>query len=139
MITAEESDKMCRFAGVDRQILHNVLRDMAPHHLKGALKKQWSPDNPTRNFCYVVAEWLKHFRLAPTATAWSLQIPGDSVKHYFNRLADGTLIDLTGEQFVNGEVVDYTKAKKANFMYPSPSKRARILNELYVKAYAGRN
>ena len=134
-IPIEVSEAMFKHAGVNRTDLHNALRQMGPKYLKGALKKQWSPDNPTRNFCYVVSEWVIAYKAPAGSFAFRLPIPGDDAKHYFVRWADGTIVDLTAEQFDKWELVDYAVAKKASFMYPSPSNRAKVLNQLMFEAF----
>ena len=129
-IPSEVSLAMYRHANVNRDDLHNALRQMAPNFLKGEFKREWSDGNPTRNFCYVVTEWLVHYKAPAGTFAFRVNVPGENAKHYFVRWADGTLVDLTAEQFPDWELVDYAAAKKASFMYPSPSKRARVLNTL---------
>jgi hypothetical protein len=129
-IPIELSHAMFKHAGVSRENLHEVLSRMAPLYLKGEFRKEWTPDNPTRNFCYVVAEWLIHYVAPPGSFAFRVAIPGEKAKHYFVRWADGTIVDLTAEQFENWELVDYAAAKKCSFMYPSPSARARMLDAM---------
>ncbi len=57
-IGVEDSQRMFSLAGVRRDVLLEVLREMGPVYLKGTLKREWSLENPTRNFCYVVSERL---------------------------------------------------------------------------------
>jgi hypothetical protein len=128
-IPLEASQAMFDRAGIDRDKLHGVLRSLAKGHLKAAFRKTWVPENPTRFFCYVVSEYVLNFVAPPGSTAWSLVIPGDEAKHYFIRWPDGTIVDLTAEQFDDFSLVDYSKGKKSHFMYPSPSRRAREVHE----------
>ena len=130
-ISLVESYYMFDLVNVDREQLHKALRGMAIDHLKPKLRKEWHFTNPTKNFCYVVSEWLFHYVLPEGSTAYRLQIPGYDVKHYFCRLPNKKVIDLTAEQFDDYENVLYENAKKATFMYPSPSKRARVLATQY--------
>ncbi len=125
-----ESQKMFKRSGVSRAKLFKALTEMAPIHLKGALKKQWSSDNPTRNFCYVVTEWLKVYVAPEGSTAYSVPIDGDLEKHYFMRWPNGGVVDLTAEQFEDYSKVDYTKGKKVNSFMFSPTKRVKALQEL---------
>lgn len=121
---------MFDYAGVDRQQLYAALRIMANEGaLKPAAKKTWTPENPTRNFCYVVSEWLHVYRSPAGTRAYSLVVPGDDYKHYFVRWPEGTIVDLTAEQFPDYSLIDYTQAKRASFMM-SPSKRAGRLHDL---------
>ena len=119
---------------VDRDTLHACLREMAPTHLKPAMRKDWTTEHPTRNFCYVVTEWLCKILWPNDLTGWSVEVPGDTAKHYFATIGEtvsSPRIDLTAEQFAEWDVVPYSAAKRARFMPPSPSKRARVLAELY--------
>lgn len=129
-IPIETSVAMFVHAGVNREKLHDVLRHMAPYSLKGAFRKDWRADNPTRNFCYVVSEWLIHYVAPAGSLPFRMTVPGEANKHYFVRWADGTLVDLTAEQFDAWETLDYTTAKKASFMFPSPSSRTKVLDTL---------
>jgi hypothetical protein len=143
-IPLKVSQDMYALAGVNRDVLHDVLRSLAKKHLKPAMRKDWSPENPTRNFCYVVAEWLYTLHLPNGSvgphreTAWKLVIPGDTALHYYVRNADGVMLDLTAEQFLDFDVVNYGQERKATFMYPSPSRRARELHEAYHAAFRAR-
>ena len=121
---------MYAHAGVDRDTLHQVLTRMAPLYLKGKFKRDWTPANPTRNFCYVISEWLIHYVAPKGSLAFRMPVFGDVAKHYFVRWADDTLIDLSAEQFDNWDTMNYGAANKASFMYPSPSARARMLDSL---------
>jgi hypothetical protein len=127
-IPIELSLAMFKHAGVSRDDLHEVLCNMAPRYLKGEFRKEWRPQNPTRNFCYVVSEWLICYVAPPGSFAFRVEVPGEHAKHYFVRWTDGTIVDLTAEQFDAWELVDYANAKKASFMHPSPSARARMLD-----------
>ena len=130
-IPEEVSLAMYRHAGVNRADLHEVLNHMGPRYLKGTFREQWYASGvPTRNFCYVVSEWLIHYVAPKGSFAFRVAVPGEDAKHYFVRWADGTLIDLTAEQFEDWELVDYASAKKASFMYPSPSNRTKVLDSM---------
>ena len=127
-ISLEASLAMFEVAGVDRDQLHAVLRSLAKGHLKAALRKHWVPENPTRFFCYAVSEYVWTFLAPPGTHAYSLTIPGEDLKHYFLRWPDGSVVDLTAEQFEDFSLVDYSCGKTARFMYPSPSRRAREIH-----------
>ncbi len=139
-IDSKKSKKMFEIAGVDREKLFSCLIKMTakPYNcLKPAAKKSWSPENPTRNYCYVVSEWYLNYKAPKGSIAYSLVVPGDDYKHYFIMHPSkefgvtGDIVDLTSEQFDDYSLVDYSKGKKAHFMYPSPSKRASILQSFY--------
>lgn len=122
---------MFKHAKVDRDDLHLALQHMAPHYLKGEYLKAWSDGNPTRFFDYVVTEWLVHFRAPVGSFAFRVPVPGQDAKHYFMRWPDGTIVDLTAEQFTEWELVDYAESKKAS-MPASPTYRAKVLDTLMV-------
>lgn len=136
-IKTEVLDAMFKMAKVDKAAMYAALIEMGPKELKAPLRKDWSPENPTRNFCYVIAEFTLHFGAPSGSKAQSLVIPGDVAKHYYVLTPFGNVLDLAAEQFPDYSVVDYTAAKKANFMFPSPSRRSRRLAELmgYKNAY----
>lgn len=126
--------KQFDLAEIDKEELYSALRFMGTKHLKTKkFKEQWSEENPTKNYCYVVAEFL-WFYVAPTGSKpYSLRVPGDDGLHRFVKWPCGTVIDLSVEQFSNYEDVDYTQAR---VRYPlqtgctGPSKRARLLASL---------
>jgi len=153
-IEAERSAEMFEIAGIHRQAFMNALVSMGPDNLKtAAMRREWSTDNPTKNYCYVVTEWLK-FYYFPDSPAFKLNVPGyDSfgtiegapVLHYFLvKEEDGrellpiqqcTVLDLAAEQFDNYDWVrehyhegEYVKS----FMF-TPTKRAKLLQEYYME------
>jgi hypothetical protein len=125
------SEAMFHHANVNRDDLHLALRHMAPYFLKGEFRKAWSDGNPTRYFDYVVTEWLAHFRAPAGSFAFRVAVPGQDAKHYFMRWPDGTIVDLTAEQFSEWELVDYAESKKAS-MPGTPTNRAKVLDTLLL-------
>jgi hypothetical protein len=130
-ISADKLDYMFSVAKVEKEVMYTALRVMGAKELKAPLRKEWSTENPTRNFCYVIAEMVLNY-CAPGGSAYSLPIQGDQAKHYFVRTYTGTLLDLAAEQFPEYSVVHYEDAKKTHFQFPSPSRRARRLWELML-------
>lgn len=121
-------------AGIDKHRLHAALRTMGREWLHSP-KMEWTPSNPTRNYCYVVAEWL-HRYIAPTGSQlYKVSVPGDSELHRFNVWSDsGAVVDLTCEQFPEDVPVPYHEAKTyvpLQMAGPMPSKRAQLLDHLY--------
>lgn len=124
-------------AGVNRERLLDALRQMGKKHLKKkSFKDIWSEKNPTRNYCYVVSEFVYYY-LAPNGTVpYALVVPGDEGLHRFLKYPedyDPHIIDLTCDQFSDYSLIDYSKAKVCYFLQTActgPSKRARILAEL---------
>lgn len=124
-------NKMFDTAGIQKETLYNGLRQMGIKHLKNKkLKEQWNEANPTRNYCYVVCELVYQYLSPKGSSAWCLDIDGEEEKHWFVKWDDGTIVDLSAEQFDSYKVVDYTRAKRRYFQTPSPSKRTRLLAEL---------
>lgn len=136
-ISEDRLQEMYDIAGVTKDKLHNSLRSMGIHHLKTKLMREgWSEDNPTKNYCYVIAEFVYYYLSPRGSKPYKLPgIPGDDGLHRFIMWPDYSIVDLAVDQFSNFEDVDYTKAKKCYFMYntvgrPGPSNRTRILGEL---------
>ena len=128
-IPLDVSSAMFKHANVNRECLHSALIEMSSFVLHGKFLKDWNENNPTRYFDYVVTEWLLHFVAPIGSFAFRVQIPEQDAKHYFARWPDGTIVDLTAEQFPEWELVNYATAKKAS-LPDSPSSRARILENL---------
>eukprot|EP01047_Picozoa_sp_COSAG01_P052707 COSAG01_NODE_5569_length_4176_cov_7.015943_4_plen_189_part_00 len=115
-------------AGVSQEMLHRALRQLGPTVLKPGLRVAWSLDNPTKNFCFYVTEAL--LRYAPACEGflpYKLKIEGERELHRFLRSRDGTIIDLTAEQF-GGRALNYGNAQQQNFR--SPSRLAHKLAQL---------
>ena len=131
-ISDEEIQKMFIHAGVDRDRLHKVLIKMGTKYLKGSLKKEWSIDNPTRGYCYNVSEWLYHYIAPYGSKPYLLKVPNEEFNHRFIKWKDGTIIDLTVDQFDDYEMIQslYPTAVKRNFMTMQPSKRTMILTRM---------
>jgi hypothetical protein len=133
-ISLESSLAMFGRAGVDRERLLAALRIMGTDELPKPLRAAWSADNPTRNYCYVIAEWVKHWHSPEGSISYSLAVDDPAVgdtKHYFIGTADGEIIDLAAEQFSDYTLVRYHDARRQPFRTPLPSRRARKLDELY--------
>ena len=135
-IKEKELQKMFDKAGVTKAQLHEALKTMGKKHLKTKLMKDaWTMDNPTKNYCYVVSEFVYYYLSPPGSKPYKLAgIPGDDGLHRFIKWPDDTIVDLSVDQFDNYEDVDYSQAKVCYFMTnqynKGPSKRARILAEL---------
>ncbi len=126
-------DSMFKIAGISKEKLHDSLRTMGTKQLKKEMRHEWSPDNPTRCFCYVVSEFLYWYISPYSSDPFSLSIEGDPWIHRFLRWPDKTVVDLTADQFDNYELVDYNLGTRRMFLQTGgkgPSKRARILAEL---------
>lgn len=136
-ISDTELDKMYRKVGFDKKTLHSALIKMGKKHLKTKqMRDSWSTENPTKNYCYVISEFVYYYLTNKNSTPYKLpNIPNDDGLHRFVKLEDGTIIDLAVEQFENYEDVDYSKSSICYFIQNKylknrPSKRTRILGEL---------
>lgn len=119
-------DRMFRKVGIDKSKFYNSLLSMGVDGLKTKqMKEEWSIDNPTRNYCYVVSEFIYKY-LAPDGTKhYSIKIEGEEVTHHFLKWKDGTIIDLTAEQFEDYNKIDYSKSYPSGFIGKGVSKRTK--------------
>jgi len=134
-ISEDKLQSMFKVAGIEKKVLHDALLKMGRKELKTKLMRDaWSEENPTKNYCYVVSEMVFYFLAPPGSKPYKLAgIPGDDGLHRFIRWPDGTIVDLTVDQFPNYEDVNYENGKVCYFMQTGvkgPSKRARLLAEL---------
>ena len=134
-ISEDKLQSMFEVAGIEKKVLHKALLKMGRKELKTKLMRDaWSEENPTKNYCYVVSEMVFYFLAPPGSKPYKLAgIPGDDGLHRFLKWPDGTIIDLTVDQFSNYEDVNYENGKVCYFMQTGvkgPSRRARLLAEL---------
>lgn len=112
---------------INRQKLHDALRQMGRKYLKPLYKDRWTPKRPTIGYCYVVAEVVYHY-LAPKGSRPYVMKIGENEKHWFIKTSEGGVIDLTADQF--DEPIDYTQGKSQNFQTKEISKRGKMLADL---------
>ena len=134
-ISEDKLQSMFKVAGIEKSVLHKALLQMGTKQLKTKqMRDAWSEDNPTKNYCYVVSEMVFYYLAPPGSKPYKLAgIPGDDGLHRFLKWPDGTIIDLTVDQFSNYEDVNYENGKVCYFMQTGvkgPSRRARLLAEL---------
>ena len=89
------------------------------------MKDEWCKENPTRNYCYVVSEFLYKYVAQKGVKHLSLRVDGEDVPHHFLKWTDGTIIDLTAEQFEDFSKVDYSKSYPSGFIGKGVSKRTQ--------------
>ncbi len=133
-IDSQKLQLMYDIVGIDKERLHWSLKQMGPKHLKSPYKEQWTEDNPTRGYCYVVSEFIYHF--IPLRFEIKPMILKDNPEPGSHRylMINDVVIDLTVDQFDNYEDVDYSLGKPNGFMWVKdggPSKRTKILSEIY--------
>jgi len=78
-------------------VIHK-LKEVGSELLKPEYRHNWSSDNPTYGYCYLVSELLYHY-VYVNSTVYHLNMTafGEYV-HWFLK-EDGKIIDLTGIQF----------------------------------------
>jgi hypothetical protein len=130
-ISEDKLQKMFSAAGVDKSQLYGALVKLGPKHLKEAqMRKDWDPNNPTKNYCYLIAEFVANYFSPNGYKGMKVMVPGDPYGHRYVLWPDNTIIDLAVEQFDNYEEVDYSKGTYAGFLF-TPSKRCKLLKEIY--------
>lgn len=134
-ISDEKIQAMFDIAGISRELLIKSLLDMGPKFLHSKkMKEEYDRNNPTRNFCYVVSEFVYHYIAPEGSKPYGLVIPNDESLHRFVKWPDGTIVDLTCDQFEDYSIVNYDNAKVRTFLpvngKSQPSKRARHLAKL---------
>jgi hypothetical protein len=69
------------------------------------MSEEWTPENPSRDQCGMTALVVQDI-LGGDLIIAEVHVDGDQVgHHYWNRLPDGSEVDLTGDQFRPGEKV----------------------------------
>ena len=119
--------------GIDKKKFFQALRTMGKDGLKTkAMKDEWESKNSTRNYCYMVSEFIYKYVAPNGVKHLSLKIDGEDATHHFLKWNDGTIVDLTVEQFDDFSKVDYSKAYGSNFIYTplGVSKKTKRFAEL---------
>jgi hypothetical protein len=108
-----------RKVGIDKDRFYKALRTMGKDGLKTKkMRDEWSKDNPTRNYCYIVSEFIYKYIAPKGVKHLMLKVKGEGATHHFLKWVDGTIVDLTAEQF--GFKLDYSKARGSSFFNPPP-------------------
>jgi hypothetical protein len=89
--------------------------------------EDWRPDNPARAQCGMTALVVQDI-LGGDLILGEVHVDGVKVgNHYWNRLPDGSEVDLTADQFLPGEVVVNGEVK---YRPPDAPRRCREQYEL---------
>lgn len=97
----------------DKKFVHDKLRILGNSLLRSPYKQQWSEENPSLGYCYVVSEAFYHYsNLEDKLTPYVMSFPNGTT-HWFLRTSDGKIIDYTADQFPFK--VDYSKATRCPF------------------------
>ena len=130
-IDSELVDKMFDKVGIDRENFYDCLKEMGRDGLKTKkMKDEWSEDNPTKNYCYVVSEFLYRYIVPKGTKHLSLKVDGEEYTHHYLELKDKTIIDLTAEQFDDYDKIDYSKGYLSGFIGKGVSNRTKEFAEL---------
>lgn len=81
--------------------------------------------NPMAGHCYVASEALLHLLRAQGVASTPISLRWEGAPHWALRLADGTVVDATADQF--SATPDYALARGKGFLTREPSKRARTV------------
>ncbi|NUW33203.1 hypothetical protein HTZ77_17445 [Nonomuraea sp. SMC257] len=105
------------------ELLRPLLRAAwGPDTCDPAGREQWRPDNPARGQCGTTALVVQDL-LGGDLILAEVQVDGAKVgNHYWNRLPDGTEVDLASDQFHPGEVVVGGRVQQRP---PGPPRRCR--------------
>lgn len=69
------------------------------------MREEWTPENPSRDQCGMTALVVQDV-LGGDLVHGAVHVAGEQVgHHYWNRLPDGSDVDLTSDQFLPGEEV----------------------------------
>lgn len=124
-------DRMFRKVGIDKNKFYDSLILMGKDGLKTKkMKDEWSKNNPTRNYCYVVSEFLYKYIAPQGVKHFSIKIDEEDYTHHYLKWDDGTIIDLTAEQFEDYSKIDYSKSYTSGFIGKGVSKRTQQFAEL---------
>lgn len=107
----------------DRLSIDAVSRHVADA-LSDDLRKPKYRGNPNAyaGHCYVASEALFHLLGGAKSGAKPMNVQHEGDQHWFLRLADGTVVDVTSGQFKTP--VPYASARGRGFLTKEPSKRA---------------
>jgi hypothetical protein len=78
--------------------------------------------NPMRGHCYVATEALYHLIGGAKSGAKPMNVKHEGDQHWFLRLQDGRIVDVTASQFESP--VPYALARGRGFLTREPSRRA---------------
>lgn len=100
-----------KLQALTQDTVNEKLRELGNKFLKEPYKSQWSEDNPTLGYCYIVSEAIFHYGGLENPTPYVISFP-EGGTHWF--IKDGDKIyDFTSEQF--DFPVDYSKANRCPF------------------------
>lgn len=97
--------------------IHSALTDELRHPVDNP--------HPLAGFCYVASEAFYHIIGGKHKGLTPCMVKHEGVNHWYIKYKDGTIFDLTADQFKNPP--DYDKGRGRGFLTKKPSKRAQIV------------
>lgn len=91
--------------------VHQALLEFGSSLLKQPYRDEWSEDNPTLGYCYVVSEAIYHYAVESVATPRVISF-GDGRTHWYIQTSE-RIIDYTAEQFAFE--IDYEASSRCPF------------------------
>ena len=87
------------------ELRKHFLRSWGPDTCYPHMSQDWTPESPSRDQCGMTALVVQDI-LGGDLVLAEVHVAGAKVgHHYWNRLPDGSDVDLTGDQFLPGEEV----------------------------------
>jgi hypothetical protein len=87
------------------ELRKHFLRSWGPGTCYPHMSQEWTPESPSRDQCGMTALVVQDI-LGGDLVLAEVHVAGAKVgHHYWNRLPDGSDVDLTGDQFLPGEQV----------------------------------
>ena len=87
------------------QLREHFLAAWGPDTCYDTMREEWSPENPSRDQCGMTALVVQDI-LGGDLIQGEVHVAGEQVgHHYWNRLPDGSVVDLTADQFLPEEEV----------------------------------
>ena len=87
---------MFRKVGIDKNKFYDSLIKVGTDGMKTKqMKEEWSVENPTKNNCYMVSEFIYKYLDFKGTKHLSIKVDGDTLPHHYLKWDDGTIIDLT--------------------------------------------
>jgi hypothetical protein len=125
-------DKMFKFSGVDVKKLKDALDQIKSVEVDPEFRDKSLALNPTKNWCYVIAEFIYHCVAPFGSKAYRVVVPNDENNHYYVKWPNGIVVDLAADHLNEFDETLYAKGKECRFRAPTPSiptrKLAKIIN-----------
>jgi len=127
-----ESDliQTCAFIGLNLESFQTAIKKIKTDKITLDYRDNCNPNNPTRNYCYVISECIFHFLAPKGSFAYRTNVPDDELNHYYVVWPNGFICDLAQGHLKKFNASIYDNGKKCVFRHPSPSVDAKRLAKL---------